>query len=119
MYLIENGNGYSIKGDKAYKIIFKANGEMGIDEEDSIEVESKTKYTYNELVAKLNVNYMLEQAKLKSEKSKGESEELKSLKEENKSLIKKLEEKSNKIAELELKIEELQKVSYDKENKKK
>ena len=73
MYLIKNGRGYSIKEDKAYKITFGIDGKMKIDENDFIEVENQPKYNYDELIAKLNVKYMLEQAKEKANKSKDES----------------------------------------------
>lgn len=116
MYLIENAEGYFVRGDKAYKISFGEDGEIKVDKKDFIEVENQPKYTYNELIAKLNVKYMLEQAKLKAGKNGDESEELKSLKEENKELRKEIEEKNDKIAELELQVEELQKEPVE-ENK--
>lgn len=117
MYLIENGRGYSIKDDKAYKITFGIDGKMKIDEEDFIEVEGKTRYTYNELMAKLNVKYMLEQAKLKAGKKQDESEELKALKEENEQLLNENEAYKEKIAELELELEELKKLPEEDEVK--
>jgi hypothetical protein len=110
MYLIVNGKGYSIKDDKAYKVTFGTEGKMKVDENDFIEVENQPKYTYDELIRKLNVAYMLEQAKLKANKSQNESEELKALREENEGLNLKIEELKNKIAELELENEELKKV---------
>lgn len=110
MYLIENGKGYSIKDDKAYKVTFGTEGKMKVDENDFIEVENQPKYTYDELIRKLNVAYMLEQAKIKANKSQNESEELKALREENEGLNLKIEELKNKIAELELENEELKKV---------
>ena len=115
MYLIENGRGYSIKDDKAYKITFGIDGKMKIDEEDFIEVEGKPRYTYNELMAKLNVKYMLEQAKLKAGKKQDESEELKALKEENEQLLNENEAYKEKIAELELELEELKKLPEEEE----
>lgn len=117
MYLIENGRGYSIKDDKAYKITFGVDGKMKIDEEDFIEVEGKPRYTYNELMAKLNVKYMLEQAKLKAGKKQDESEELKALKEENEQLLNENEAYKEKIAELELELEELKKLPEEDEVK--
>lgn len=117
MYLIENGRGYSIKDDKAYKITFGIDGKMKIDEEDFIEVEGKPRYTYNELMAKLNVKYMLEQAKLKAGKKQDESEELKALKEENEQLLNENEAYKEKIAELELELEELKKLPEEDEVK--
>lgn len=109
MYLIENGKGYSINGDKAYKVTFGVEGKMKVDENDFIEVENQPKYTYDELIRKLNVAYMIEQAKLKASKSQNESEELKALREENENLNFQVEELKNKIAELELENEELKK----------
>lgn len=110
MYLIVNGKGYSIKDDKAYKVTFGVEGKMKVDENDFIEVENQPKYTYDELIRKLNVAYMIEQAKLKASKSQNESEELKALREENENLSLQIEELKNKIAELELENEELKKV---------
>lgn len=110
MYLIVNGKGYSINGDKAYKVTFGTEGKMKVDENDFIEVENQPRYTYDELIRKLNVAYMIEQAKLKANKSQNESEELKALREENEGLNLKIEELKNKIAELELENEELKKV---------
>lgn len=109
MYLIVNGKGYSINGDKAYKVTFGTEGKMKVDENDFIEVENQPKYTYDELIRKLNVAYMIEQAKLKANKSQNESEELKALREENEGLNLKIEELKNKVAELELENEELKK----------
>lgn len=110
MYLIENGKGYSINGDKAYKVTFGVEGKMKVDENDFIEVENQPKYTYDELIRKLNVAYIIEQAKLKASKSQNESEELKALREENENLNLQVEELKNRIAELELENEELKKV---------
>lgn len=110
MYLIVNGKGYSIKDDKAYKVTFGTEGKMKVDENDFIEVENQPKYTYDELIRKLNVAYMIEQAKLKANKSQNESEELKALREENEKLNLQVEELKNKVAELELENEELKKV---------
>ena len=110
MYLIVNGKGYSINGDKAYKVTFGTEGKMKVDENDFIEVESQPKFTYDELIKKLNVAYMIEQAKLKASKSQNESEELKALREENENLNLQVEELKNKIAELELENEELKKI---------
>ncbi len=110
MYLIENGKGYLIKEDKAYKVTFGLEGKMKVDENDFIEVVNQPKYNYDELTRKLNVEYMLEQAKLKANKSQNESEELKALRDENESLNLQVEELKNKIAELELENEELKEV---------
>ncbi len=110
MYLIVDGKGYQVRGDKAYKVTFGIEGQMKVDENDFIEVDGQRKYTYDELVRRLNVRYMIEQAKLKLEKQKNESEEVKALREENEKLVSQIEELKNKIAELELENEELKKV---------
>jgi hypothetical protein len=110
MYLIVNGKGYSINGDKAYKVTFGTEGKMKVDENDFIEVGNQPKYTYDELIRKLNVAYMIEQAKLKASKSQNESEELRALREENENLNLQVEELKNKIAELELENKELKEI---------
>ena len=61
MYIIEQGKAYQIEGDVAYQIKFDCNGSMSIDKENEIEVENKTKYSYEEMYRKLNVEYMIEQ----------------------------------------------------------
>ena len=107
MYIIENGKGYSINGDKAYKIIFDLDGGMKVDEEDFIEVENQKQISYEEMFKKLNIQYMIEQAKIKKSKKENESEELKQLEAKNEELSRIIEELNEKIKKLELENEEL------------
>ena len=72
MYIIEEGNAYFIKGDKAYLVTFGAN-QSGISEKDFIEVKEQPQYTYDDVYRKLNIAYFLKQ-----EENKGKIKELNS-----------------------------------------
>ena len=67
-FLIFNGNAYLIDGKVAKKVIFSIDGEMQIsnEENDIIEVNG-SKYTYDEVMRKLNIRYMVAQAKVQVE----------------------------------------------------
>ena len=110
MYIIEEGKAYFVEGEVGYLVNFDTTGKMFFNKEKTIDIKGKTLYTYEEMYAKLNIAYMIAQAKLKASKSQNESEELKALKDENEKLNLQIEELKNKIAELELENEELKKV---------
>ena len=82
MYIIEEGKPYIVKGDKAYGISFGDNGKIVVNEEQEIELSSQKKLSYDEIVRKFNVGYMLQQRQKALEKQAEESEELKALREE-------------------------------------
>ena len=65
MYIIEEGKAYFVEGEVGYLANFDTTGKMLIDKKDKIDVEGKTRYTYEEMYAKLNIAYMIEQAKKK------------------------------------------------------
>ena len=92
MYIIDEGNAYFVKGDKAYLVTFEAN-QSEISEKDFIEVKEQPQYTYDDVYKKLNIAYFLKQ-------------------EENKEKIKELNSKEfeayeKKIAALEAENKEL------------
>ena len=82
MYIIEEGKPYIVKGDKAYGISFGDNGKIVVNEEQEIELSSQKKLSYEEIVRKFNVEYMVQQRKKAAERQAEESEELKALREE-------------------------------------
>jgi len=66
MYIIKNGKAYQVDGEVAYLINFTTTGDMKVDKDQTIEVVGNTMYTYDEIYAKLNVAYMIEEAKRKN-----------------------------------------------------
>lgn len=82
MYIIEEGKPYIVKGDKAYGISFGDNGKIVVNEEQEIELSNQKKLSYEEIVRKFNVEYMVQQRKKTAERQAEESEELKALREE-------------------------------------
>ena len=104
-YIIEKGNAYSIKGDKAYKVEFALDGSMKISdkEKDAIDVKGKAKYTYDEVLKKLNVKYMIQKALEEQEMPVRDEkliEEIKALKEEKEGLDAYIKELEEEIANL-------------------
>lgn len=109
MYIIENGSAYLIDGNKAYKVKFDLNKSMTFDKENAIDVEGHQKYTYDEVLKKLNIDYNII---LKRQELVNKVNESSTVKELNA----KIEELTNKIAEL-TKVEK-PKVEESKETKK-
>lgn len=81
MYIIEEGRPYIVKGKKAYGVSFGDNGKMVINEEE-IEVSGQKTFSYDEIIRKFNVEYMVQQRKKELEKMADESEELKAIRAE-------------------------------------
>lgn len=82
MYIIEEGRPYIIKGKEAYGISFGDNGKMVINEKEKIEVSNQKTFSYDEIIRKFNVEYMVQQRKKELEKMADESEELKAIRAE-------------------------------------
>ena len=82
MYIIEEGKPYIVKGDKAYGISFGDNGKIVVNEEQEIELSNQKTFSYDEIIRKFNVEYMVQQRKKAVERQAEESEELKALREE-------------------------------------
>ena len=63
-YIIKDGNAYIIKGDKAHKVEFALDRSMKIstEKEDIIDVKGEKRYTYDQVLRKLNVEYMIAKA---------------------------------------------------------
>ena len=103
MYTIQNGKGYKIEGNKAYGVKFYLDGKVVLVEDDIIDItENQKVYSYNEIIKKLNVKYMLEQAIQKKDKVSNQNEELNATLQENdllKEEIKNLKEKIQKYEE--------------------
>lgn len=102
-FIIKDGEAYLIQGDSAVKVEFDLEKKMNLskDKKDKIDVEDETKYTYDEVLRKLNVNYKIEKAleealmPVTDEKLRAQVDELeelnKALKEEKQALEKELE----------------------------
>lgn len=106
MFIIENNDAYIIDGNCAKLVQFTIDKEMEISDKDILEdIEGKQKYTYDEVLRKLNVDYNIEQTLLEEEKNADVKElhdKIKLLEEENKQLkdkITELTKKQNKDSE--------------------
>lgn len=100
MYIIENGSAYLIDGNKAYKIKFDLNKNMTFDKENAIDVEGHQKYTYDEVLKKLNIEYNIEIKKQELTDKANESIAIKELNAKIAELTKNNDELVKKIAEL-------------------
>ena len=93
MYIIEDGKAYLVDGEVGYQINFDTTGKMLIEKEKTIEVVGKITYSYDEIYAKLNIAYMIEEAKKKnalkgivSNEVEGLNKQIEVLKNENEQL---------------------------------
>ena len=111
MYIIEDGKAYLVDGEVGYFANFDKTGKMIVDKEKTIDTKDKAVFTYDEMYAKLNISYMIEEAKRKDlindivgaelDEKNSEIEALKKENEELKSIIKELENADNKEPEKE------------------
>lgn len=101
MYIIENGKAYLVDGEVGYLANFDKTGKMIINKKETIEADGKFKYTYDELYAKLNIAYLMEEAKRKDALKNIESDEIKKLNAEIEALKKENEDLKSLIEELE------------------
>ena len=128
MYIIEEGKAYFVEGEVGYLVNFDTTGKMLFNKEKTIDIEGKTLYTYEEMYAKLNIAYMIAQAKAKKSANETDNklvEELtakvEKLTKENselKALIKELENNKQKEPEVEEKPTEEVKSNTNKKDKK-
>lgn len=127
MYIIEEGKAYLVDGEVGYLTNFDTTGKMLIDKDTTIDVLGKVVYTYDEMYAKLNIKYKIEQ-KLKETalnsndnkeivKLKATIEELTKENKELKSLLEKMKT-SEEVKVEEPKVEEENTSKEYKKNKK-
>ena len=127
MYIIEEGKAYLVDGEVGYLTNFDTTGKMLIDKDTTIDVLGKVVYTYDEMYAKLNIKYKIEQ-KLKETalnsndnkeivKLKATIEELTKENKELKSLLEKMKT-SEEAKNEEPKVEEENTSKEYKKNKK-
>ncbi len=102
MYIIEKGKAYLLDGEVGYSINFDTDGKMVVEKEETIDAKGKAVYTFDEMYAKLNIAYNLQEIKKKN-----------ALKEFAKS---EFEEYEAKIAELEKENSELKALIEELEN---
>jgi len=79
MYIIEEGKAYLVDGEIAKLATFDKTGKLIVDKEKTIEVEGKVLYTFDEMYAKLNVAYMIEEANNKNASKNIENKEIEKL----------------------------------------
>jgi len=106
MYIIENGKAYLVDGEVGYFTNFDKTGKMIVDKKETIDTEGKAIFTYDEMYAKLNIAYKVEEAKRKDlindivgsecDELNSKIKELETENEELKSIIKELENEDNK-----------------------
>ena len=99
MYIIEDGKAYLVDGEVGYQINFDTTGKMLVEKDKTIEVAGKNTFTYNEIYAKLNIAYMIDEAKKKSalkglvnDEVDNLNKEIKALRNENEQLKAQLKE---------------------------
>jgi len=63
MYIIENGKAYLVDGEVAHLVNFDTTGKMIINKEETIEIANKAIYSYNEMYAKLNIEFKIAEKK--------------------------------------------------------
>lgn len=66
MYVIEDGKAYLVNGEVGCLINFDTNGKSFIEKDKTIDIAGKERYTYDEMYRKLNIAYMIEEAKRKN-----------------------------------------------------
>lgn len=118
MFIIEKGKAYIIKGDKAIQIAFNKNDLKYVETDKEIEYSNQSKYSLNEVIAKLNVRNNIRKAKAKEATVVNDSELLKEverLNEENNALKDELAKKDKEISEL---LEQIEASKEDEESAK-
>lgn len=94
MFIIENYIPYLVDGNKAYKVSFGDNGQLNVSKEDVIETRNRKTFTYDEIIKKYNVKYLIAQRKKELE----DNREIAALKDENGKLQRKIEELTSKLS---------------------
>lgn len=108
MFIIEKGKAYIVKGDKAIEIAFNDKNLVYKETDKEIEVSNQRKYTFNEVIAKLNIRNNIAKAKAKKTAVASDSELQKvvdKLTKENEALKAEIVEKDNEIATLKAELE--------------
>ena len=111
MYIIENGKAYLVDGEVAYLVNFDTTGKIIINKEETIETANKIIYSYNEMYAKLNIAYMIEEKKKENATDSIENEEIEKLNSKIIELTKENDELKAKLEEL--KTKEFPKIEYN------
>lgn len=101
MYIIEDGIAYQINGDVACQVNFDIDGSLLVNKDKTIKIEGKEKYTYNEMYAKLNVAYMIEEKKKENALKGSNNEQIKKLNSKIEELTKENKELKDKLAKKE------------------
>lgn len=107
MYLIEEGKAYLVDGEVAYLINFDISGKMLIDKKETIDVSGKPIYTYDEMYARLNVAYMIEEKRKQNALDNIDNEIVDELTKKIDELTKENEELKSLLAEAEKSKEEV------------
>lgn len=101
MYIIEEGKAYLIDGEVGYLANFDKEGKMLIDKEKTIDVLGKVIYTYDEMYAKLNIAYRINELKKENALNGMENEVIDELNKKIADLTKENEELKSLLAEAE------------------
>lgn len=119
MYIIEEGKAYLVDGEVAHLVNFDTTGKMLVDKDKKIDATDKNVYSFEEMYAKLNIAYMINQLNKKNASDSDNNEEIKKLNSKIVELTKENEKLKMLIAELQ-KTEEVESnhVEEKQENKK-
>ena len=101
MYIIEEGKAYLIDGEVGYLANFDKDGKMLIDKEKTIDTKGKEVYTYDEMYAKLNIAYRINELKKENALNGMENEVIDELNKKIADLTKENEELKSLLAEAE------------------
>ena len=99
MYLIEEGKAYLIDGEVGYLANFDKDGKMLIDKKETIDTKGKEVYTYDEMYAKLNIAYRINELKKENALNGMENEVIDELNKKIADLTKENEELKSLLAE--------------------
>lgn len=105
MYIIEEGKAYLVDGEVGYLTNFDTTGKMVVEKEKTIEIEGKEVYTFDEMYAKLNIAYKIEEAKKQNALKGIENEVIDELNKKVADLTKENEELKSLLAEKEVEPE--------------
>ena len=105
MYLIEEGKAYLIDGEVGYLANFDKDGKMLIDKKETIDTKGKEVYTYDEMYAKLNIAYRINELKKENALNGIENEVIDELNKKVADLTRENEELKSLLAEKEVEPE--------------
>ena len=101
MYIIEEGKAYLINGEVGYLANFDKEGKMLIDKKETIDTKGKEVYTYDEMYAKLNIAYRINELKKENALNGMENEVIDKKKKKIADLTKENEELKSLLVEAE------------------